>query len=92
MIFTKKNVLILIIAITLVGLLLVMTMGGKDSERNQLSRRLNAFVAALPPDIAKEFKSGNYDQVKSMLGAKLNEYYSFGTRISHDKVIYFMKA
>ena len=92
MILSKKNVVILLIAITLAGLLLVVTMGGKDSERNQLSRRLNAFVASLPRDIAGEFKSGNYDQVKAMLQARLNGYYSLASGLPREKIVNFMKA
>jgi hypothetical protein len=92
MILSKKNVLILFVGITLAGLALVVTMGGKDSEKNQLSRRLNAFVASLPQDIQKEFKAGNYDQVKVMLQSRLNEYYVFAGRLPREKVVNFMKA
>ena len=92
MILSKKNVLILIGLVTFVGLLLVTTLGGKDSERNQLSRRLNAFVAALPADIAKEFKAANYDQVKAMLQARLGQYEAFANQLPRDKVVNFLKA
>jgi hypothetical protein len=89
---SRSNLIILLGVFLFVGLLLAVTIGSKDSEENQLTRRLAAFRHALPDDIRARFDAKDYSGSVSMLSAKLNMYRAYTNQIAPEKRINFFKA
>lgn len=79
-------------AIILVGFLLVLTVGSKDSEENQLERRLAAFLNSLPPDARTAFQEGRYDEATRLLETRLRAYRSFLPKIPETNRTAWLKA
>jgi len=88
----KNSFIWIIIVVFFIGALLVVTVGSKDSEENQLERRLKAFTDILTPEMKKAFDEERYDDVKTLLKTKVAEYKSFLSKLPEDKKIFWLKA
>lgn len=88
----KKNFVLFLGIFFFIGLLLVVTLGSKDSEENQLERRLKAFETSLPADMKAAFIAGRYDEVKTRLAEKVGAYKAFLVRLPEDKQTPWLKA
>ena len=80
------------ISVLFLGLLMVVTIGSKDSKEHQFARRLADFKAALPQDMVTAFTNGNLPAVTGYLQKKVTEYKSFTNILSATQRIFFLKA
>jgi len=88
----KGNILLILVAVLFVGILIVVTTGSKDSEENQLTRRLNAFVDSLPDTVKEPFLNKDYDTAKLNLAKFISEYQSYTNSLAGEDKVRFLKA
>jgi hypothetical protein len=88
----KTTVIAGAIVILFIGLLMVVTIGSKDSELNQTERALDAFRKSLPADLLAAFDSKDYEKAKILLKQRTSQIRKYAELFPVEKRKHFMKA
>lgn len=88
----KGNILLILASVLFVGVLIVVTTGSKDSQENQLTRRLKAFESSVPDNVKNPFLNKDYDTAKLNLTKFISEYQSYTNSLKGDDKVRFLKA
>ncbi len=88
----KTTVLIIGVVVLFVGMLMVVTIGSKDSQKHQTRRALDAFQASLPADVLKAFTAKDYPQATALLSGYTSKVREYANLFPVEKRINFLKA
>ncbi len=88
----RKSAIGLGLLFLFIGLLMVVTIGSKDSELNQTERALEAFRGSLPADLLQTFDGKDYAKATEMLKGYTSKVKEYAKLFPLDKRVHFLKA
>jgi hypothetical protein len=88
----RTSIIISVVILLFLGLLMVVTVGSKDSFKHQLARRLGAFKAALPAAEQQAFDTGKYSEVTAYLQKQLDSYKAYTNTLAPEQRLNYVKA